>query len=116
MSSYQSIKLMLSSQKTAWLEWQVWVDGRPVYMFGLESTHQPGKYHFVKNLPNGKLILSEPQSQPENNLRTIDARCFKVLSTDEWSHVESELFVTDNDENEVFLEKERDLAGKYRRE
>ena len=114
-ATYASIKLMLNSQKTVWLEWKVHVNGNLVFMFGFESTDQPGRYHSVIELRN-KLILSEPQSQPENNLPTTDSRCFKVLSSNEWCHVESGLFVTHNDGNEVFLERGNDRAGKYRLE
>ena len=118
-TSFQSIKLMLSSQKRVWFVWKVHVNSSlVVYMFGLHvnSTNQQGKYHFVRNLRNRKLILSKPQSQPENNLPTIDERCFKKLSSNEWSHVESGLFVAHNDENEVVLESGGDHAGEYRLE
>ena len=104
-----SIKLMLSSRKTVWLVWQAHVNGSLVFMFGLKSTDQPGTYHFVRNVRK-KLILSEPQ--PENNLPTTDSSYFKI-SSNEWRHVASGLFVTDNDKNEVFLRKRRDLGGKY---
>ena len=110
----ESIKLILNSQKTLWLVWKVPVHGRPVYMFGLNSLDQPGKYHFVKNLPNGKLVLSEPQL--ENKLPTTDSRYFEILSSNEWRHVATGLFVTDNDKNKVFLERGNDRAGKYRLE
>ena len=65
-ATYASIKLMLNYQKAVWLEWQVCVDSRPVYMFGFESTDQPGRYHSVIELRN-KLILSVPQNQFPNH-------------------------------------------------
>ena len=35
------MKLMLYSRKTLWFVWQDHVNGRFVYVFGLESTDQP---------------------------------------------------------------------------
>ena len=115
----QSIIFELSTHKRRWFVWQIHVNSSfYVYMFGLHvnSTNQPEKYHFVKNLGNSTLMLSEPQCQPENNLPTIDERCFKGFSSNEWSHVKSGLFVTSKDKNEVpvVLTEDRNLAGKYR--
>ena len=108
--SLASIKLILNSQKTLWLVWKVRVHGRPVYMFGLNSLDQPGKYHFVRREAK-KLVLSEPQL--ENKLPTTDSRYFEILSSNEWRHVATGLFVTDNDKNKVFVERGNDRAGKY---
>ena len=115
-TNVQSIKFSDGSEKRVWFVWQVPVNGGLVFMFGLKSTNQPGKYHFVKKGRKSKLILSEPQCQPENNLPTIDERCFKYFSSNKWSHVKSGLFVTHNDKNKVFLERGSDRAGKYRLE
>ena len=82
MATAASIKLKLRFPKRVWFVWQVHVNSSlVVYMFGLHvnSTNQPGKYHFVKKVGK-KLVLSKPQSEPENNLPIIDARCFEVLS------------------------------------
>ena len=115
-NSFQSIKLLKNCNKTVWFKWEVRVNGSSVYMFGLNSTNQTGKYHFVKKGRKSKLILSEPQSQPENNLPIIDERCFEVLSSNEWRHAETGLFVTHNKKKvvEVVLTEDRHLAGKYR--
>ena len=53
------------------------------YMLGLKSMEQEGKFHFVRNQGNTKLILSKPQSQPTSNLQNTDSRLFEVLSSTE---------------------------------
>ena len=115
MTSPPSIE-MRNSQKTVWFVWQVPVNGGLVFMFGLKSTNQTGKYHFVKKVGK-KLILSEPQCQPENNLPTIDERCFEVLSSKtNLRHAKTGLFVTHKNKNKkpVVLTEDETLAGKYR--
>ena len=114
-NSSQSIQ-MRNSQKTVWFVWRVPVNGGLVFMFGLKSTNQTGKYHFVKTVGK-KLILSEPQCQPENNLPTIDERCFEVLSSENnLRHAKTGLFVTHKDIKviKVVLTKDEKLAGQYR--
>ena len=114
-NSSQSIQ-MRNSQKTVWFVWQVPVNGGLVFMFGLRSTNQTGKYHFVINRRNTTLMLSEPQCQPENNLPTIDERCFEELSFNKWRHAKTGLFVTHNDKKvvKIVLTEDKKLAGQYR--
>ena len=112
--AYRSVKFDNGAPKTLWFKWEVRVNGSSVYMFGLSSTIEPGKYHFVEKVEKWKkLRLSKPQCQPENNLPTIDERCFKVFSSNGWSHVKSGLFVTNKDKKVVLTEDEK-LAGEYR--
>ena len=117
-NSFQSIE-MPNSQKRVWFVWRVPVNGCSVFMFGLHvnSTNQQGKYHFViYQEKRNKLVLSKPQSQPENNLTTIDERCFEELSSNKWRHAKTGLFVIHNKKKvvNVVLTKDETLAGQYR--
>ena len=113
-TNYKSIELSDGFPKREWFVWRVPVNSRfVVFMFGLRSTDDPGKYHFVRKV-RSKLILSDAQSQPENNLTTIDARCFEVLSSNEGSDVVCKLFLTHKDNNELVLKEDAGHAGEYR--
>ena len=110
-----SIELSKSWSKRVWFVWLVYVNGYSVFMFGLNSRDKPGKYHFVINLGNSTLMLSEPLCQPENNLPIIDKRCFETLSSNKWRHAETGLFVTDKDKKVVLTEEiPTDFDGQYR--
>ena len=126
------VKIILGCPRT-WFVWQVRISNRIFYMFGLKSMEQEGKFHFVRNQGNTKLILSKPQSQPTSNLQNTDSRLFEVLSSTEdeegsilrnhpfnhlttgLRHEATDSFITDSDQREILLEKNKvDLVGNYR--
>ena len=128
---HRLVKIIFGSPRT-WFVWQVRISNRFFYIFGLKSMEQKGKFHFVRNYGNTKLILSKPQRQPTSNLQITDSRLFEVLSStvvEEGStfrnypfnhlttglrHVATDTFITDNTNNEILLEKNRvDLVGNY---
>ena len=131
MKKHRLVKMIFGSPRT-WFVWQVRISNRFFYIFGLKSVEQKGKFHFVRNYGNTKLILSRPQRQPTSNLQIIDSRLFEVLSstmievgstfrnypfnhlTTGLRHVATDTFITDNTNNEILLEKNRvDLVGNY---
>ena len=119
-AKYSSVKIILGSPRT-WFVWQVRISNRIFYMFGLKSMEQEGKFHFVRNQGNTKLILSGPQSQPTSNLQNTDSRLFEVLSStkDEKGSIlrnqATDSFITDSNQREILLEKNKvDLVGNYR--
>ena len=118
--TFSSVKATLGDA-TWWFVWKVSAGNRTVYLFGLESEEQLGKYHFIRSLRNKKLVLSEPQNQPGSNFQVTDLRCFEIFSSKAkrgslFQHVATKLFVTDKNSKRVRLTKKRkpNLARKYR--
>ena len=115
-TSYANVLLSLSPQQTIWFVWQVHISGYLFYMLGLKSTGQPEKFHFLRNLGPSKVVLSEPNSQPTSNLKSNDPRLFEIVRFNNWRHAATDRYITQGGNNQIFLVRQRHLAGRFRLE